>query len=410
MTPPEARIRSFATLAGFLVVALVLLVLRRPDGVTNPQLWAEDAVVFHAHADAFGIASLVMPNAGYFHLGPRVVALLARLIDPAFTPHVYNGAALLVALAVAVAILRSRLPGGRPVAAGCAFAFLLVPHYSHEVFLNLTNIQWVLISYLILVLVREPPTSARAQTLTAAGVVIAGLTSPFSAALVPLAGWRMWRAETRAQRVVFGLMITTGLIQGFAAMSAGQTSLPGTAPTTPFHAGPAAWLGIFGFRGLIETLLPPALWPTDPGWPRVLAGVLLVGLLAALAALPGPGRTERIFLVVAIVLFSVITALRVRPYAIELPDRGWGDRYFMPLRVWLIWSILLLVPLCRGWWRAGPWLALAAFAVTAIPFYQGEAWEDFRWAEHVAPIRRGEPADIPINPSGWTYHYAGRAR
>jgi hypothetical protein len=188
----------------FVLAAAALLFLRRPDALLNPQLWAEDAVIFHAHADQSGLASLVRPHAGYHHLAPRLVAWAAARFDPLHTPAIYNFAAALIALATAVGVLRARWPGGPPTAWLAAASFVLVPHYSHEIFLNLTNVQWVLVSYLVLTLLCAPPLGRPAAALTTAAVFVAGLTSPFSAALLPLAAWRLRRSPTTAGRIVFG--------------------------------------------------------------------------------------------------------------------------------------------------------------------------------------------------------------
>lgn len=399
--PPDPVRWRYVTL--FLLAAAALFFLRRPDALLNPQLWAEDAVVFHAHADQSGLASLARPNTGYHHLAPRLVATTASLLDPLHTPAIYNFAAALIALATAAAILRARWPGGPPVAWLAAASFVLVPHYSHEIFLNLTNVQWVLVSYLVLTLICAPPLGRLAPTLTTAAVFIAGLTSPFSAALIPLAAWRLWRSPTAAGRLVFATLVLTGLIQTAATLTASQLALPGTA-TTPIAAGPIAWLEVLGYRVALEMWLPPAAWPAHG---HALAGALLaLGLLAA-ALWRGPARETRLLLVASFALFAIISALRIRPYLAELADAGWGDRYFVPLRVWLMWVVALALPLLAGRWRALPWLALAALTLATIPRYQGAAWTEKHWARYAPALRAGDPIDIPINPS-WTYHYPGR--
>lgn len=399
---PPVRWRYIAL---FLVAAASLLFLRRPDALLNPQLWAEDAIVFHAHANESGIASLVRPNAGYHHLAPRIVAYVASLLDPLHTPAIYNGAAAMLSLAIAAAILRARWPGGPPVAWLAAASFVLVPHYSHEIYLNLTNVQWMLVNYLVLVLICAPPVGRLATTLTTGAVIIAGLTSPSSAALVPLAAWRAWRSPTNPGRLVFSTLALTGLIQAITTLRAGQVTLPGTAGAH-LASGPVAWLEIFGYRVALETWLPPAAWPAHG---HALAGALLTIGLLAVALWRGPDREPRRILVTSFALFAIISALRIRPYIAELSDAGWGDRYFVPLRIWLMWAVALTLPLLAGRWRLLPWLALVALAIAAIPRYQGPIWTDKHWAHYVPALRAGTPVAIPINPS-WIYYYPGHPR
>src|SRR5262245_24303691 len=80
----------------FLLI-LTILVMRRPDAVYNPQFWAEDATVFFKQAFETPAAStLVRPLGGYFHLVPRVVALVTVLaVRPEQAPLMFNSVAII---------------------------------------------------------------------------------------------------------------------------------------------------------------------------------------------------------------------------------------------------------------------------------------------------------------------------
>jgi hypothetical protein len=56
--------------------------------------------------------------------------------------------------------------------------------------------------------------------------------------------------------------------------------------------------------------------------------------------------------------------------------------------------------------------AARVFCVAVILMHLREytmpAPEDYDWAAHVEPIRRGVPANIPTLPEGWTLEYLGR--
>src|SRR5258705_12552214 len=87
--------RRFLALSGLI---FLLLVLRRPDAVTNPQFWAEDGVIFFfgqiAHT---GLGALVVPYAGYLHIVPRLVAAFAALFPGSSTPLIFNLFAFVIA-------------------------------------------------------------------------------------------------------------------------------------------------------------------------------------------------------------------------------------------------------------------------------------------------------------------------
>lgn len=63
----------------FLGLAAALLELRfAAPGPIAQYLWAEDGSIFINQAHTLGLAALWQPYAGYLHLYPRLVALLAN--------------------------------------------------------------------------------------------------------------------------------------------------------------------------------------------------------------------------------------------------------------------------------------------------------------------------------------------
>src|SRR5262249_7289454 len=69
----------------------LLLVLRRPDAITNPQFWAEDGPVFYyGQITSSSWTVLFQPSAGYLQLLPRMVAALAALFPVGSVPLVFN--------------------------------------------------------------------------------------------------------------------------------------------------------------------------------------------------------------------------------------------------------------------------------------------------------------------------------
>lgn len=84
-----------------MVVAFLFLVLllRRPDSLINPQFWAEDANMFFkdqflvGFTHSAGLTSLL----GYVYLTPRMVAAFASWFPIPWAPFLYNFAATLIA-------------------------------------------------------------------------------------------------------------------------------------------------------------------------------------------------------------------------------------------------------------------------------------------------------------------------
>ncbi|MCZ7583005.1 MAG: hypothetical protein M5R36_06540 [Deltaproteobacteria bacterium] len=126
-----------------------LYVIRRPDMVFYPQLWAEDGGFF-LHAALTG--KMLREFNGYFHLAPQAAAWLASLV-PRYAPHVITAIAVLIHVLTGLYFVSPR------------FAFLLekrlhrilmvvlftLGHTCWETRGNMANIQWLLLVLLALV-------------------------------------------------------------------------------------------------------------------------------------------------------------------------------------------------------------------------------------------------------------------
>src|SRR4051812_5287771 len=80
-------------LAITLVVCALVLAARRPDAIRTPQFWAEDSVVFYAHAYVAGVHAFWAQYAGYLHALPRLIAAAAMHAEPERAPAVFVAAA-----------------------------------------------------------------------------------------------------------------------------------------------------------------------------------------------------------------------------------------------------------------------------------------------------------------------------
>ncbi len=92
----SARVPATAA-ARFLALAfgiLVLMVLRKPDSVLNPQFWAEDGLVYYSQALADGPSSLFHAYRGAVWVLPRILAITATLLPVLWAPFLFNFLAL----------------------------------------------------------------------------------------------------------------------------------------------------------------------------------------------------------------------------------------------------------------------------------------------------------------------------
>src|SRR5260370_38241387 len=76
---------------GVFLVAVLVVISRRPDAVMNPQFWAEDGALWYAQAHNLGWWSvLFQPETGYFLSLPRLTSSFAHLLHIAAAPLLVN--------------------------------------------------------------------------------------------------------------------------------------------------------------------------------------------------------------------------------------------------------------------------------------------------------------------------------
>jgi hypothetical protein len=171
-------------------LAAILIISRRPDAVLHARFWAEDGAVYYSNVYNHGLlASLTVPQAGYFQTFPLLAAQVARLVAVPQAPFVMNALALAVQV-LPVGILMSRravtLSPDLRLRAMLALLYLVVPS-AVELDATAVNAQWYLAVAALLVLLLAPPKHARGRFLDGAILLMAGLTGPFCVLLAPIA-------------------------------------------------------------------------------------------------------------------------------------------------------------------------------------------------------------------------------
>lgn len=384
--------------AALCVAATAILLLRRPDQFTNPQLWAEDGIFFF-QAREFGLRALTLELAGYFHLAPRLIAALSAALDPALVPHVFAGATLAFTLYVVSRILSLRCP--LPFRPLCALALVLVPDAS-EVLLNTNNLQWVFIAgFLVLLLSREPThATQRAHDLLAAALF--SLSSPFSLVLTPFFVARAFLRRTRFSTWLAILVGALAAVQLISILSHPQP-LP---PSPTFDPGAAlifAGLRVTGSLWLSPWLHHPTSFP---------AGLLLTFTLAAVIAFlvlrPGAHRGVRaaLTLVFAASLASTIYRCWHSMPGLCVPNNA--TRYVYPLQILLVWLLAFGLADRSRLVRFASAATLLLGLATNLPRLRIAAPPDKHWARYVPQLRAGEAVTIPINPDGWEFPFPAR--
>lgn len=318
----------------------MVIVLRRPDALLNPQFWAEDGAGWFYEAYVHhGIRPFLTPHSGYLQTSSRLVAWLAQAVPLTRAPLVFSLCAIAMQALPAALLATHRFDDlvpdwrARTLLIGL---YLLLPN-TLEVHAILTNGMWHLALVTPLLAFARPPVSRTGKVLDVALVLLAGLSGPFSILLAPFLALYWWRhRQRRWLGVILGVDLLAAAIQVFAVASslsgAGgprSVALPTNLPLVARVVGSQTFAGLaLGQRGYAAIWKTPA-W--ESGWTVGL--VLALGLaLVAAACLRGPWELRILFgYAAAIVAAGIVApiggnATQVLP-TLRIP--GVSQRYFL---------------------------------------------------------------------------------
>lgn len=188
------------TLPNLLVAIIIVLfiVLRKADLFGKPYLWAEDATIFLTRAAQNGIHAIGETYAGYYHIVPQGVTLLAVWISELATggiriaPYIMYGIALVwsgfVFLYFALGNFDWFVVGKWRRTCVCLLTILFIPSETSEVWFTITNFQWWAEVFLFLVgLCMVNSWEMPKSKLVLPVLVIIGLSTPVGGLILPVA-------------------------------------------------------------------------------------------------------------------------------------------------------------------------------------------------------------------------------
>jgi hypothetical protein len=389
-----------------LLAVVVILFYRKPDAFLNPQFWAEDGCVFFKENLELGWRAIFHTYAGYLHFVPRVVAWLAGYFPVAYAPCLYNLAALLVTLLVAWRLMSYRLP--LRYKGACALSTVLVVH-SGEVFLTITNIQWLTALLLIFLLIAEEPRTGREWIADFVTLAVAGLTGPFVIMFAPLFAFRFLRyGRSRYNWSLLAAVVLVASVHAYFFWVDRAAAIP--------IGGQAVGLGVVGssIRKMLYSSVNGMLLLGGPGAGQFsLSSIMLVAAIVAWLVIVWEADRRRLCLQILLLLISTLivagAAYKYR-YEIDLLKSichyPVGDRYFYLPRLMVVWGLLLAL-------EAGSWRQVSAKALLGLCLlgsacnFRAPEQPDFKWQQYADRIGRAETVDVPIPPD-WTLHLSAR--
>lgn len=397
------------------IVLAGLYVLRRPDMLLVPQLWAEDGQVFLQNAFDHGIQSLFMTYAGYQNLLSRIltfasISLSLRLMQSLVAiPLFMNLFAVLVDIAC-VAFLCSRhfdWLASWPRRSATVVCIVCVSGI-FEIYGTVTNVNWWLGWLQFLVALHVFHTNRFPASWMMVLFLLSGLSGPFvaipAAMLTGLMLWRYWKVRTihLPTLAIIAVMLVCAAIQAWTTLHS-RPPVGETLSLTRFLATFPSIVLVRIYARLVFLDFVPSI--TSIGiTTSALIGLAFIGMLFV------RNRGQRALLTWC---FGYSTLLMIIAYVgdgsnslhYDSPFIDIGQRYFfMPI------SIALLLLLCNAGslpvsrtYRILSLGTVLAVLATILANFSFTPFYDYEWPARVAvyaPHATGR-CPVSINPVGW---------
>lgn len=347
----QAFSRQNSQVFASIAILLAILFYRMPGRFISGYLWAEDATTFIADFAEFGWHSLLVPYAGYLHILPRLATGVVLTIFPLENvPYVLPLVCTFIyTIAVGfAAVAFSRFEGARSwIVVLAALSPFIVPH-GGEVFLTVTNLQWVVSPFFALLLwdtfLLSRPTRFDAKVAVRLIVIaILSLTGPFSVFLAPLcvlAFFLTFKSRPKSWPAAFSLLILiiAALIQ-LTLMRAGSSG-PGLNKDTLTQIPLEALKHV-----VAEFYFPQVVLGTTVNC-IVLAIVVLAGASYAIAR--SRFRLAAGVFVTFGILIWIAAVIRLNDSSVHYSWFGGGTRYLYIPAVMEAWALLLALSAERG--------------------------------------------------------------
>lgn len=346
------------------IITLGLLYARAPD-IWPARFWAEDLYEFLMRAQHDGIHSLFYSYAGYLHIAPRLVSLVATGLPEKYAPEVFLFFVLFFTGWAAAIIARS-IGGFAGILAGTS---LILANGWMEPVGSVTNLQWLLAPTLLLLAVR-PNGVTRAEGIIFAA--IASTSGPFATAFAPVYLFVLVRSFTKEQKV--NLVALVAIIGG--AVQLAEVLMNPAKPMDP-SGDHVAWL----FGRLFEL--------SAGGGLAALAVVTLIGASISF----GKYRVQRALLIAATLLLTVMVIAKFKTRTdLFITDLG-AQRYWYVQSVILLLVGFLAIRDPSKISKAAGALAVAIIAGSSIYsgvsrawFGTGSGWQDAVEKSYSAPV------------------------
>lgn len=395
-----------------IIFSTSIVILRRPDAVTNPQFYAEDGTLWYSEAYNNGLISpLFMPQNGYFQTISRIGAAISQYFSLYQAPLVLNVLAILIQILPVVFLLSSRFDRLIPshlfrIMIGLVYLFL--PH-AKETHANITNAQWRLAILMFLVIIAAIPKNIYWKIFDYLILLVAALSGPFSILLLPVFLLHQYFSKEKKpiHLAIVSVAAVIQLISSYFTLSEGRSHAPlGTNFLLFFKiiSGQIFVAGLLGsdFFSYMQHL---ALWnsgllPVAIG----ISGFSMIGYAFWKSTLE-----LRLFIIFAAL---ILAAALVTPQ-VSLDKPQWeimaatsGNRYYLfPIIAWILAIIWIFIKSTSKSMQTLAGILFALFLFWGIPKdFHYKPFIDTKYFKQVNEFKAlpsGTSFDFKICPKGW---------
>jgi hypothetical protein len=381
----------------FVVIAILILIVRKSDSLSNPQLWAEDGAIFFTQQYEYGAVSIFTPYAGYLHIVPRLIAILAdSFFSYADVPAVYNYMCLFVTIIVIVHCFSPRLQ--LPFKPLLALSIVLVPQALNEVFFNITNLQWILCILLILALLKAAPNknygNYALQVISDFVIIIfIGLTGPFLIILFPFFIWKLFHVKKTYGYTLLITAFCIVLMQLFFLVPNTEIVQEGSMLNLDIY------ISIFG-RKLFGGLFFGRSMMKSNALLISMSALAFFSILLYLSYKKSPKDKQIVKMVIMLLSISVvILAALIARYNFSPWVMTISGRYYYIPHVMIAWSLILCFNQHGIWKNIFVISFLLLIPCSSISIGIRTRMIDYHWKYYSSLIGTKAIINIPINPN-----------
>jgi hypothetical protein len=363
----------------------------------NPQFWAEDGTIFFIQQYNYGISAIFQQYAGYFHFAPRIIALLADWFFPySVIPWVYNYSSLFVTLLVISSIFSPRLIIKNKTL--LALSIVTIPHFTNEVFLNITNLQWILSLFLVVVLLKELPQSFLDLLSDLSMLLISGFTGPFIIFLTPFFIFKFFRNREFYSFIILSLVLIISCVQLYSIIVNPTVDMILEKDRVAFDAN--NYIDLFAYRVFGNLFFGIRIGYKINSYFLFMLFLFFIAFIFH-SSCHKKVKLYTVYFMIFALLILIATFYKFKSNPTILIPAGNATRYFYIPNLMITWSLIINIE--QNFFKSTliSLLLIIILLSSLSSEFHSKPLVNYNWKSYSQKIGKEDNLEIPINPSSW---------